>query len=327
MAATVYASGQMDGHHRSSVPSHGPEPGSPTLTNPDMILPDYEAPDSPQAGSAQSTLRIWEDPNATGMDFQLPSQNFGSRAMPLSTPIIYGNGTMLSDIGEVTEAESTVGPSSRRASSQYSMQLDDNETYGPSGPSAIALAKAQQWRAKLAARERRSSSASTSTVTTEDFHYQTSTGVSNQNHPFYGFDDSASVDDASFQGDDEESMASSYVEGFDPRNRRGERQAQLDAPVDDKFSTNYISDRAERILANAKRRLTVSSVQLFIIDRSLYCVLTITGHGRKLDESQKLPGLFPKLWRIDPFAAYWTISSTITRTIDLSPTSSYENSE
>uniref|UniRef100_A0A8H7N9J0 Uncharacterized protein n=1 Tax=Bionectria ochroleuca TaxID=29856 RepID=A0A8H7N9J0_BIOOC len=198
-------------------------------------------PDSPQ-GLSQSSLRIWEDPNAARMDFQLPPQNFGQRAIPISTPIIYGNGTMLSDIGEVTEAESNAGVGSRRASSRYSMQMDENETYGSVGE---LTAKAQQWRAKIAARERRGSNASISTITT--------LGPSG-NQAFEEFDDSMSVGDSSFQGDDEESMASYYVEGTAPQGRRIEQRITSDP--DDKYSTAYISDRAERILANAKRRLT-----------------------------------------------------------------------
>ena len=115
MAATARAS-ERDAHGL-----YGPVPGSPTLTNPDMILPDYEIPDSP-GNRLHSPLELWNDPNIGRMDFQLPPQNYGAGAMGPSTPIIYGNGTMLSDIGEVTEVESTVGPGSRRTSSRYSLK-------------------------------------------------------------------------------------------------------------------------------------------------------------------------------------------------------------
>jgi hypothetical protein len=236
MAAGVTAS--HDGR-QTGAPSHGPVPGSPTLTNPDMILPDYEMPDSPQGLQSQSMA--WRDPNLDQMDFQLPPSNT-YRSMPPATPIIYGNGTMLSDIGEVTEAESTVGPSSRRASSRYS-GYTENETFGPA---ATALSKLQQQRRSKMGRDRAVSIESTSTITTQD-----------QRATFGDFDDSVSVDDSNFQGDDEESMASGYVEGTVPRSARI-RAAKADEG-DGQYSTAYISSQAEQILANAKRRLTVGS--------------------------------------------------------------------
>lgn len=239
MATTARANVDHDASHGLS---HGPVPGSPTLTNPDMILPDYEVPDSPR-DRLQSPLELWNDPNIGRMDFQLPPQNYGSGPMGPHTPIIYGNGTMLSDIGEVTEVESTVGPTSRRTSSRYSMRTDDGETYGSS-----AIAKANYRASKILARQRSASVGSNSTITTQDHR----TNVPD-------FDDSVSVGDSSFQGDDEESMASSYVEGTAPRNshRKGPVQTSNDTG-DEPYSTNYISERAEQILANAKRRLTVS---------------------------------------------------------------------
>lgn len=239
-----------DGRHHAPTPSHGygPVPGSPTLTNPDMILPDYEPPDSPE-GRSPSPVLAWRDPNVDQMDFQLPPQDF--KSMPPTTPIIYGNGTMLSDIGEVTEVESTVGPSSRRVSSRYS-NYTETETYGPS---AGAVKNAVSRRSKIEERQRRSSIDSTSTITTQD-----------QRAAFADFDDSVSVDDSNFQGDDEESMASSYVEGTAPQAQQArapwqdEGEDDGDGDGDDRYSTAYISNRAERILANAKRRLTVRFV-------------------------------------------------------------------
>jgi hypothetical protein len=210
-----------------------------------MILPDYEFPDSPEGRSQSPSNMLWRDPNVDQLDFQLPgSSSFGSKYASPTTPIIYGNGTMLSDIGEVTEVESTVGPASRRASSRYSAYTE-NETFGP----AVAVSnKVAQRRSKVAARdrERRYSNDSTSTITTQD-HRAT----------FGDFDDSVSVGDSSFQGDDEESMASSYVEGTIPRSARI-RESKMDEANGD-YSTSYISNRAEQILANAKRRLTVGS--------------------------------------------------------------------
>ena len=230
-------------HHErqtSSSSSHGPVPGSPTLTNPDMILPDYDPPESPN-GRPQSLVMAWRDPNVDTLDFQLPPQTNYDAETLATTPIIYGNGTMLSDIGEVTEVESTVGAASRRASSRYSGH-SENETYGAS---AFLSGRGIQRRSQADTQERRSSIDSNSTVTTQE-----------KRHTFADFDDSVSVDDSNFQGDDEESMASSYVEGTAPRPMRKslvQREGQ-----DEKYSTSYISNRAEHILANAKRRLTVS---------------------------------------------------------------------
>jgi hypothetical protein len=236
--ATMARSNDRDAVHALS---HGPVPGSPTLTNPDMILPDYEIPDSP-GDRLRSPLELWNDPNIGRMDFQLPPQNYGSGYMGPSTPIIYGNGTMLSDIGEVTEVESTVGPTSRRTSSRYSMNTDDGETYG-----AAIINRANYRASKMMGRNRTASIGSNSTITTQD-------------HPanLTEFDDSVSVDDTNFQGDDEESMASSYVDGTASRafvpTSFGKAQVN-----EQRYSTAYISERAEEILANAKRRLTVSS--------------------------------------------------------------------
>jgi hypothetical protein len=235
MAASGVVASRHDERSVSSSASHGPVPGSPTLTNPDMILPDYDAPDSPQ-GRGQSPIMLWQDPNIVGLDFQLPPTGY---AMPTSTPIIYGNGTMLSDIGEVTEVESTIGPGSRRGSLRHSAHTDDAGDTTPLPNSSFN--KAFRTQTKIASRERRSSIDSTSTITTQDQHLP-------------DFDDSVSIGDSSFQGDDEESMASSYVEGTapqKPRLRGSARGLNEDGSV--------LSHRAEQILANAKRRLTVST--------------------------------------------------------------------
>ena len=266
MAAGV-SHNHQDGSEQSSAASHGPVPGSPTLTNPDMILPDYEFPDSPEGRSQSPSHMLWRNASVDQLDFQLPdSSSFGSKYASPTTPIIYGNGTMLSDIGEVTEVESTVGPASRRASSRYSAYTE-NETFGP----AVAVSnKVAQRRFKVAARdrERRYSNDSSSTITTQD-HRAT----------FGDFDDSVSVGDSSFQGDDEESMASSYVEGTIPKTARI-RESEMDQANGD-YSTSYISNRAEQILANAKRRLTVGSPDVLFAFKLAQLIL-FPGHGGQL---------------------------------------------
>jgi hypothetical protein len=162
---------------------------------------------------------------------------------------------MLSDIGEVTEVESTVGkPSPARNKSAMRRpgspkRSNESDTAGlRSSPTTGAAAMMKKSKQSLKAkRERRSSIESDSTITTEDH-----TGA------FADFDDSVSVDDSVFQGDDEESMASSYVEGtaaIEPARLGVAKAENLDRLS--LYSTTSLSRRAEEILANAKKRLTV----------------------------------------------------------------------
>lgn len=226
-----------------------PLPGSPTLTNPDMILPDYERADSPEDRS-QSPLSMWKSTQPSDLDFHLPRPSTFSAPVAPNTPIIYGNGTMLSDIGEVTEAESTVGSTARRTSSRYSVQSDEGTGLQPAATIVQGVVKR---RSQVKMHERRSSTDSTSTITTQD-----------QKGHFVDVDEAASVDDSVFQGDDEESMASSYV---DDTYAQAQRVSITQVPhPNDRYSTNSIGQRAEHILANAKRRLTVS---LLLSDRPL----------------------------------------------------------
>ncbi|RFU71891.1 hypothetical protein TARUN_10376 [Trichoderma arundinaceum] len=231
-----------------------PQPGSPTLTNPDMILPDYDGPDlyheQPHTGPS-----LWNSGHHIEDGFQF-TQEFYANPDPLSTPIIYGNGTMLSDIGEVTEVESVVGPIPSRNASKRS-----NNSSGDEGPFRASLAagkrfiqqrqqqqqqrqqQQQQRQHQYKDRERRMSTESTSTIGAHD------------GGAFIDFDDSASVGgDSIFQGDDEESLASEYVEGTAvSQHLRAYEQTSVKRLSDDGAS---ISKRAEQILANAKMRLT-----------------------------------------------------------------------
>lgn len=258
-----------------------PLPASPTLTNPDMILPDFDysrsdSPDLDIVGHDHSPLMMWKNTHAaaasadmhqlfatagssssTGLGGQLLNHPYGPTG-PLTptTPIIYGNGTMLSDIGEVTEVESTQGRSPSRT--KTAGRRHGSLTRGKVGDAAIRssptmgmAALVQKAKQKLeATRERRVSIDSTSTIKTED-------------HPelFADFDDSASVGDSVFQGDDEESMASSYVEGtlaLDPMRLGIMKTSSTDRLST--YSTSSLSRRAEEILANAKTRLTVCTL-------------------------------------------------------------------
>ncbi|KAK8045173.1 hypothetical protein PG993_005197 [Apiospora rasikravindrae] len=222
-------------------------PASPTLTNPEMILPDWDPGNVSSPDRSQSPLMMWKTANGFDMNqFDLGAPAFPSAPITPTTPIIYGNGTMLSDIGEVTENESTVsGPGARRASSVYSLQQPEamNIVYE-------TLRKKHSGQTIVSRdRDRRYSMESTSTITNGDHH-----------RAFADFDDTVSVDDSVFQGDDEESNAASYA--YDEASMTGDetptaqefRESFMPTP-EDRYST-VLSRRAEQILANAKRRLT-----------------------------------------------------------------------
>ena len=290
MAAMEAANAHQQHQHHHQHQQHGNHqpypslPASPTLTNPDMILPDYpdygrsDSPDTDLAHRENSALTMWKNSHAAaaavaaGDMHQLLSATPGHGNQSLqsldhpygptgpitpTTPIIYGNGTMLSDIGEVTEVESTPGKPSPSRNRLLARRLESPTRNGSSdaalrssptmGVSAVLQQKSKQ--SLLSQRTRRASLESTSTVTTQD-----------QAALFADFDDSVSVGDSVFQGDDEESLASSYVEGTSGREPTSTR---LGIPSSDNldrlstYSTTSLSRRAEEILANAKRRLTV----------------------------------------------------------------------
>ncbi|GJN77819.1 hypothetical protein PLIIFM63780_001312 [Purpureocillium lilacinum] len=234
---------------RGAASPYGPHPASPTLTNPDMILPDYDDSESlDDDHHPLSPPSMWQhDAQGAANDFGSFSQvGYGSAPLGPTTPIIYGNGTMLSDIGEVTEVESTVGTQSRQGMSRLSAMGGDDTPLRSSPTGGRRLLKKRS--VQHAARERRLSSDSTSTIDGNDRAAAT----------FDDFDDAVSVDDSNFQGDDEESMASSYVDdaaALSPR-LAARASAQGLNLNEDRFSTSSISKRAEQILANAKRRLT-----------------------------------------------------------------------
>lgn len=229
----------------SSAPPLRPQPSSPTLTNPDMILPDYDEPEPEPLDSQirNGGMTDWDSSSSCPHRFILDDDTPHSNGYPLTTPIIYGNGTMLSDIGEVTEVESNAGGLSRLTSrsrlSDHDAALRSSPTMGGSPHIKKPLGMS---------RERRSSMESTSTITTQ------------KDRTFPDFDDVVSVDDSNFQGDDEESLASSFVDDTPLSHQSSLRQisALRQGQSNDRYSTSSISRRAEQILANAKRRLTVS---------------------------------------------------------------------
>lgn len=232
-----------------------PAPPSPTLTNPDMILPygEYDStPSPPQLPSHPGDENEWK---GNGLDFQLGSQtHIGMAIGPMTptTPIIYGNGTMLSDIGEVTEVESTpVKKEKRTPVGTRRIQIQDKSNALRSSPSVGYDAVLK--RSKIGSHRRQVSVESSSTIRTVD---EQSAVIHDED-----FDDGVSVDDSNFQGDDEESIADETYE-----HQVAIAQAALVTCKDsvkrilteENTESAALSRRAELILANAKKRLDVS---------------------------------------------------------------------
>jgi uncharacterized protein YfcZ (UPF0381/DUF406 family) len=164
------------------------------------------------------------------------------------TPIIYGNGTMLSDIGEVTEAESAPGTDAVR---RYNKLNCDGSSIRDSQATHYQNLKKVTKQLK---RQRSDSASSASTIRTEREAAEV----------FADFDDGVSVDESAFQGDDEESvLGESYrleplVAETKTLWRHESRPLDISQKVKDEESSAELSRRAEIILANAKKRLDVS---------------------------------------------------------------------
>ncbi|KAI1180641.1 hypothetical protein F4777DRAFT_256244 [Nemania sp. FL0916] len=237
-AVTMQPASNAIGQQVGTGPApHAPLPGSPTLTNPDMILPDYDD-GALSLDRAQSPLMMWKNANGAGMGFNLSPEAFTAGPIAPTTPIIYGNGTMLSDIGEVTEVESTCGPSRSRSGSTRSEMVTVTSTALP------YEAIKQRIKQSRMAHQRQMSIESNSTVTAHG-----PTGL------FTDFDDTVSVDDSNFQGDDEDSVADSYIDDGSVQETISQAK-ELSFSSDETGYSTPLSRRAEQILANAKRRLT-----------------------------------------------------------------------
>ncbi|KAK6586508.1 hypothetical protein PZA11_001565 [Diplocarpon coronariae] len=222
-----------------------PLPASPTLTNPDMILPYVEELSaSPPRGTDHSGEER-DEIRPADMHFSIGSSHAN---ITLTTPIIYGNGTMLSDIGEVTEAESISGRSKLPGPAERRMlkQKQASGFHAPYGSSQTIGYAAVMKRTRRGTHERKISIESNSTVTSDGQAAEM----------FKDFDDGVSVDDSVFQGDDEESVADSYSEQVIASEMQGLAAAddQLE-PEEDRNSSAALSRRAEQILLNAKERL------------------------------------------------------------------------
>ncbi|KAI0403926.1 hypothetical protein F4802DRAFT_598548 [Xylaria palmicola] len=251
MQSSSSSSSTAEQQASSSSTPYAPLPASPTLTNPDMILPDYDD-SAVSLDIPQPPLTIWKDAHTSNMGFNLTPDAFTAGMISPMTPIIYGNGTMLSDIGEVTEVESTCGPSRSRSGSTRSEV--------PMMTSTALPYEAMKQKIKLArmAHQRQISVESNSTVTAHD-----------QGGLFADFDDTVSIDDSNFQGDDEDSVADSYTDDVSPRETILPPKESSITLEEARYSTP-LSRRAEQILANAKRRLTTMEGNLNRARSSLY---------------------------------------------------------
>ena len=234
----------------------------------------YDATASPQ--NSYRPPSPGEDWNPATMQFSIgpPSHNL---PMTPETPIIYGNGTMLSDIGEVTEAESTVGrklpgPAERRMlKKQASAQVTRSS---PTTNGSIVQ------RAKSVSHIRNVSSESTSTIRSEG---QAAAEL------FKDFDDTVSVEDSVFQGDDEQSVADSYSEGvIASETERLAKTGNMQEQDEDQNSSAALSRRAEQILLNAKMRLNVSNYFTAIGCSYANC---FAEHGRQSHSCARKSGL------------------------------------
>lgn len=181
------------------------------------------------------------------MQFSIGSTHTGLGNITPTTPIIYGNGTMLSDIGEVTEAESTVGKGRRLPGPAERRMLKQRQN-DPVKSSPTSGSEAPQRRTKVGSHQRHVSIESASTVRSEG----------HTAHVFADFDDNASVDDSVFLGDDEGSVADSYTEGVIASETQRLSKVHDEDEEGNANSSAALSRRAEEILQNAKQRLNVS---------------------------------------------------------------------
>lgn len=214
---------------------------APTLTNPDMILPHKEPENS-------TSMDLWSDNSNTE---QLSSNDFkisSDLGLIISrTPFVYGAGTTLSDIGEVTEAENT--PSRRNSASKDKKVT--RPSYGISSRKLSLSNGSESYRKRvdLESHRRQISNESAASVTSN----------SQSNFIFKDFKDDVSVDDSVFQGDDEESILNSDSDETVAPDKRDSWKRDSWKDWDkydlDECSSAALSRKAEQILQNAKKRL------------------------------------------------------------------------
>ncbi|TQS35857.1 hypothetical protein Golomagni_03710 [Golovinomyces magnicellulatus] len=213
-----------------------PLTASPTLTNPDMILPYSDEETSVSTSS-------WKN-NRNGFGYDTNDNNFSPAASLITprTPIFYGTGTILSDIGEVTEAEGTsIGQKNEFIEKKISRHPQYNS---PVRSSPKNTHEAFRERAKVESHRRHLSNQSMSTVASDE----TCT------HVFKHIEENLTFDDISFQGDDEESALDTDSDDTTSSEVRRSWKECVKFDINDQ-SSSALSRRAEKILLNAKRRL------------------------------------------------------------------------
>jgi hypothetical protein len=215
----------------------------PTLTDPDLLLPDRDSLSSPHRASESSFLSSDTEPSpssssgivspassdafevGTATAFLLPMRP--KPPPPLSNPLAYSgyeHGAPLSDIGE-----EEMTPRSRRARSRTPSPTASSPAVGP--PAAA------WWNQKP--EKRLSEMSSSSGVSTgSDLYWESfDTGA--------GMSDRLRADLAAARDD------TFILDDF------GSKRNSTATNGDDESATQALSKRAEQILANAKKRLTV----------------------------------------------------------------------
>ena len=200
---------------------------SPTLTNPDMILPFKENDELSLAGRWSDNL----NDNQYSGGFALSD----SSAMSLRTPFMYGNGTMLSDIGEVTEVEGTPGGKFSDLTEKRALKLPTSDVAYRLGQTTGKDALMRRFKS-----ERHQRHISLDSTSTEISREQSA-------EMFKDLTDTASVDDSVFLGDDEESVADSD----------NEEMVSYQSQISHEYGlpSLALSRKAEQILLSAKKRL------------------------------------------------------------------------
>lgn len=235
---------------QSSV-KHGDGPPSPTLTNPDMILPYTVEARIPTPSPPLRAVRPNSPPEAIvgGITHRSHVQNgvehtTGREGItPRNSPPLgsYGSGTMLRDIEEM-ETTPQLGRPRRSSPGSQSPR-----PFPPSFPNTE-----QGVQATVNPYSKRLSNCSSSGAS-EDFDFGR----------WDRFDGAASVDGESIFQDEEEddNGRATTDEGYRPMDAADGAKAEfadMTRRREEALSSAALSKRAERILANAKKRLTVS---------------------------------------------------------------------
>lgn len=224
-------------------------PLSPTLTNPDMILPDnygFSPPGKYQVRQGQDDDYGYAQPVGQAVTIQGRRAN-GTGARPRS-PSLLRLARPLSDIQEVETGQTTP-----KAQPQVVPYLADPLA---SSPTLRDHADMAGWEAQ---EERRLSDESSSSVHSDDL----------ENMKWPGFDSTPGADEGSVLLDEEEEKFGSFpkVVGSDESTDNDDNDQWLGPKTEDEKENKSAEDdifqdplsrRADIILANAKKRLNVS---------------------------------------------------------------------